>query len=77
MKEHTSHIAASELRSISVVEISGNTFACKDQIKAAGGRWDKAAKVWTVKCSGTGADRSRVAGLTFDLSRKGCTFRSR
>lgn len=31
-----------------MTKLEGNTFPIKDQVKAAGGRWDPAQKIWMV-----------------------------
>lgn len=70
----TTAITGHELnRNFSTITISGNTFAHKDLIKAAGGTFDKDRKVWTIRLGNlTGARRREIANLTRSLT--GCTF---
>ena len=42
--------------------ITGNTYPVKDQIKALGGRWNSAAKGWSVPDDKADAARALVAG---------------
>lgn len=44
-----------------LVAISGNTFPVKDQLRAMGGRWDAARKVWMVPTDAARAANDLVA----------------
>ena len=73
----TTTITGHELKgNFSTITISGNTFAHKDTIKAAGGTFNKDRKVWTISLGNlTGARRTEIANLTRRLN--GCTFEVR
>lgn len=45
------------------VEIAGDTFNCKDSIRAAGGRWNATAKTWTVPAAAAATLLRRFPGL--------------
>jgi len=66
--------STSELRGASALVISGNTYDCRSDIKAAGGTWDAKAKRWTVAVTGTMANRGSIAQTAHELGRRGCRF---
>ncbi|HMJ13399.1 MAG TPA: hypothetical protein VK524_18400 [Polyangiaceae bacterium] len=47
---------------MTMVEISGNTYPVKDQIRALGGRWNPAKKVWSVPADKADAAWALVGG---------------
>jgi hypothetical protein len=56
-----------------VLVITGNTYPHRDEIRAAGGKWDAARKCWRIKYHGTQAVRGRLSSLTVQL-RDDCDF---
>lgn len=44
-----------------MVEVAGNTYAVRDQLRAMGAEWDGQAKVWRVPASRLGAANALVA----------------
>jgi hypothetical protein len=44
------------------VPVNGNTYPVRDQLRAMGGEWDAAAKVWVVPVSQEAAAKALVAG---------------
>ena len=55
------------------IEITGNTYPVKDQIKALGGRWNAERKTWMVP-----ADRAEEARrLVITAPRQGSSYRPR
>lgn len=67
------------LKSVNTVEISGNTYAHRDAIKALGGKWNKDRKVWVIDIANHPRNTMRGrSGLANDLRRleqSGCTVR--
>ncbi len=55
--------------------ITGNTYPVKEQIKALGGRWNKAAKGWDVPTERAAEARELVNGAGASQSR--ASFRGR
>ena len=47
---------------MSTVQISGNTYPVKDAIRALGGKWDAARKVWLVPADKATEAQALVAG---------------
>jgi hypothetical protein len=58
------------------VAIEGKTFDIKDKLRAMGGRWDGARKVWMVPASRAEAARALVPVATPRKAPTGSTFRS-
>lgn len=52
-------------------ELSGNTYSCRDEIKALGGKWDAERKVWLVPRGGTMRERERVNSTVYSLRKSG------
>jgi hypothetical protein len=44
-----------------MVEVTGNTYPVRDQLRALGGEWDSIAKVWRVPASRLEAAQALVA----------------
>jgi len=53
--------------------VSGNTFKYREELRGAGGTWDKSRKVWTgVRIIDAGFNRND--GMMYRLQRDGCKF---
>jgi hypothetical protein len=59
------------------VLITGNTYPVKEQIKALGGRWNKAAKGWDVPAEQADAARALVSGPSSPRTTTGRRYDSR
>jgi hypothetical protein len=64
------------LKRVSEARISGNTYACREEIKGLGGKWDAGEKVWVIDIAGhprnTMRGRSGLASDLRALERQGC-----
>jgi hypothetical protein len=64
------------LKHVSEVKISGNTFACKDEIRKLGGRWNADEKCWVIEISGhpsnTMRGRPALDSAIRSIESKGC-----
>ena len=61
------------------VEITGNTYPVKEQIKALGGRWNPRAKSWSVPASRADEARALVSDAppsrSFGARRQGLSYK--
>lgn len=75
MTKRNDHFRKSDLTPFAggTLTITGNTFANKDAIKAAGGTWNKDAKAWIIDIPNGSGALTNLANLTFKI-RQGCTF---
>jgi hypothetical protein len=64
------------LKNVRTVVITGNTFACKEDIKKLGGRWDAERKAWIIDITGhpsnTMRGRSGLDSALRALEQHGC-----